>query len=233
MNKILSIKNLRIKYKNKTIIDGLAFDALKGETVSLIWKSWVWKSSILKAILWSIKYDWNIELNSKNISYIPQKLDFDRTIPITSFEFIKLYNKNIKKESCEEILKSLAWENLLDKKIWNLSWWELQKILITNSLVKNPDLILMDEPTAWIDTIWEDFFYSLISKVKSKFPELTIIIISHNINIIYKNSDKILFLHEKCYCFWKPEEISMQWNITNFSDKEITPFIHKHNHNHN
>lgn len=229
MNKLLEVKNINIKYKDKEILNGLTFDVLSGETVSLIWKNWTWKSSLLKAILWEVKYSWEIKKHTNKISYVPQKLDFDKTIPITSFEFIKLYNKKAKKEKILSLLKEFNSENLLDKNLWNLSGWELQKVLIINSILKEPELLLLDEPTAGIDRVWEEEFYALISKIKEVYPKMWVVLVSHNLNIIYKNSDKIVHLHEKCFCVWTPEEISKD---TEFSGKDFKPFIHKHSHNH-
>lgn len=231
MNKLISIKNLEISFKDKKILNGLSFDLFEKETVSLVWKNWSWKSSLIKSILWEIKYNWEIKKFTNKISYVPQKLDFDKTISITSFEFIKLFNK-ISKENVLKMLKNFNSESLLNKKIWDLSWWEFQKILIVNSLLNEPEILLLDEPTASIDKIWEKDFYELITEVKSKYPKLWVIIVSHNLNMVYANSDKIVYLHDNCFCVWTPWEVATNKSFSELFWKDIIPFEHKHNHNH-
>lgn len=231
MNKLLTCKNVWVSFKGKEVLKDVNFEISSGETISLIWKNWCWKSTFIKAILDINKYTWEITKHTDKVSYVPQKLDFDKTIPLTSLEFINLYNSWKTKQKALEILKGFKSEHLLNMNLWTLSWWELQKILITNALIGNPELLLLDEPTAWIDKIWEEDFYNLISKIKETYPKLWIILVSHNINMIYSHSDKILYLHEKCYCFGTPKEIIE--NTKDFSDKLLIPFVHKHSHNHN
>ena len=95
-------------------------------------------------------------------------------------------------------------------------------MLIVSALISNPDLLLLDEPTAWIDIIWEENFYKNIADIKNIFPKISIILVSHNLNLVYKNSDKVICLHKDNFCcHWTPKKISeleevkkIFWNFT-------------------
>jgi ABC-type Mn2+/Zn2+ transport system ATPase subunit len=101
-------------------------------------------------------------------------------------------------------------------------------VLIISALISNPDLILLDEPTTWIDVIWEEKFYEIIAEVKKLFPNISIILVSHNINLVYKNSDKVICLHENNFCcHWTPNEVQNNITIKKIFWEYLLPYEHK------
>jgi zinc transport system ATP-binding protein len=73
-------------------------------------------------------------------------------------------------------------------------------VLIISSLLSQPDVILLDEPTAGIDVIGEEVFYNIISELKKEFPHIAVVMVSHNIHLVYKNSDTVICLHKNNFC---------------------------------
>lgn len=236
MGEILKLEDISLSYNNKKtyVLKNISFSVYPSEILSIIWLNWAWKSSLLKIIAWIIKQSaWKITRNYKKLAYVPQKINIDNSFPVLVEEFIKIYNEKIDIFEIEKFLKKFNSNYLIWKKISKLSWWELQKVLIVSALLWNPDLILLDEPTAWIDIIWEEIFYEIIKEVKIIFPEISIILVSHNIKLVYKNSDKVICLHENnSCCHGSPLEV---WNnpLTKAIFWEYTlPYNHNpHNHN--
>jgi zinc transport system ATP-binding protein len=114
-----------------------------------------------------------------------------------------------------------------------LSGGELQKVLIISALISKPDIILLDEPTSWIDIIWEDIFYELVGDIKKIFPHISIILISHNINLVYKNSDKVVCLHKDNFCcHWTPKEINDNIEVKKIFWDYVLPYEHTHHNKH-
>lgn len=235
LKEILKLDNINLSYDSwKTyILKDISFSVYSWEVLSIIWLNWSWKSSLLKIISWILKQNsGKIIKNYKKLSYVPQKINLENSFPITVKEFIQIYNEKIILKDIEDFLEKFNSKELMNKKIEKLSWWQLQKTLIISALLSNPDLILLDEPTAWIDIIWEEIFYKIIKEVKSVFPNLSIILVSHNINLVYKNSDKVICLHNNNFCcHWTPLEV---WNneITKSIFGEYTlPYEHNiHSH---
>lgn len=227
---LIELKNISLTFNSgKTyVLKDISFWVKPWEVVSIIWMNWSWKSSLLKVISWIYKQSsWEVIKNCKKISYVPQKINIDNTFPIKVYEFIKIFNDKIKDENIKNLLKKFWAENLFDKKTSNLSWWEFQKMLIVSSILSNPELIILDEPTAWIDIVWEEKFYELIAETKKIFPNLSIILVSHNINLVYKNSDKVICLHENNFCcHGTPHELQKNDDIKNIFWKLILPYEH-------
>ena len=149
-------------------------------------------------------------------------------------EFIKIYNKDITDSLIIKYLKKFNSDYLAYKNVNNLSWWEFQKMLIVSSLISNPDILLLDEPTSWIDIVWEDIFYKNIAEVKKAFPKISIILVSHNLHLVYKNSDKVVCLHKNnLCCHWTPLEIKENTEINEIFWEYILPYEHKPHSKHN
>ena len=238
MNKkeILKIQDISLSYDNKKtyVLKDISFWVFSWEILSIIGMNWAWKSSLLKIIAWIHKQSsWKVIRNYKKIGYVPQKIDIDKNFPIQVIEFIKIYNKWIKDDKIIKYLEDFDSRNLLNKKIWELSWWQLQKVLIISSLISSPEIVLLDEPTAGIDIIWEENFYKVIKEIQDKFPKLAIILVSHNIKLVYKNSDKVICLHENNFCcHWTPLEVSSNKITESIFGKYTLPYKHNpHNKN--
>jgi len=233
---ILKLENIFLSFDNKKtyVLKDISFSVFSWEVLSIIWINWSGKSSLLKVIAWIQKINsWKITKNYKKLSYVPQKISLDKTFPIKVSEFIKIYNQNIRDEKILSYLKKFDSEDLFSKNISSLSGWEFQKILIISALLNEPELILLDEPTAWIDIIWEEIFYELIKEVKTLFPKISIILVSHNIKLVYKNSDKVICLHENNFCcHWTPSIVSQNKITESIFGKYTLPYKHTpHNKN--
>lgn len=236
VKEILKLENIFLSYNNKKtyVLKDISFSVFSWEVLSIIWVNWSGKSTLLKVIAWIQKIDdWKIIKNYKKLSYVPQKISLDKTFPIKVYEFIKIYNENIDDKKIINYLKKFDNENLFEKNIASLSGWEFQKILIISALLNEPELILLDEPTAWIDIIWEEIFYEIIKEVKKLFPKISIILVSHNIKLVYKNSDKVICLHENNFCcHGSPLEVSENKITESIFGKYTLPYKHNpHNKN--
>lgn len=233
MNKLVKIENLSKSFWNKEIFKNITFEVFSGDVISVIWANGRWKSTFLKTLLNLIpKTTWKIEWFTDKIAYVPQKINFDRTVPLTVREFIRTFN-NVSSEEIKFYLNKFDSEYLFEKNIPSLSWWELQKVLITNALLSHPDLLIMDEPTSWIDIIWEKKFFSMIHEIKEKHPKMAIILVSHNMQMIYAHSTKVLFLHDKCFCFGEPKDVNNSKAFEEVFGENAKIYKHEHDHNHN
>ncbi|NVP17993.1 metal ABC transporter ATP-binding protein [Candidatus Gracilibacteria bacterium] len=239
LEEILKLENVSLSYDNKKtyVLKDISFGVLSGEILSIIGMNGSGKSTLLKVIAGIQKIDsGKIIKNYKKLSYVPQKISLDKTFPILVSEFIKIYNPKTTKENIISYLKKFNSENLFEKNIASLSGGEFQKVLIISALLNKPDLILLDEPTAGIDIIGEEIFYEIIKEVKVIFPKISIILVSHNIKLVYKNSDKVICLHENNFCcHGSPLEVSANKITESIFGKYTLPYKHnphdKTNHN--
>jgi zinc transport system ATP-binding protein len=227
-NILVRLKNISLTKNNKTILKDISFDIYKNEIVSIIWSNGAGKTSLLDIVLWLQKATKGIvEINTKKIWYVPQKFVFDLSYPLTVKEFFGLYGvKFDHKWKFEDIIKKLSVIKLLKQNMWTLSGWELQKILILLAIMKEPDILFLDEATAGIDSIWEKDFYEFLERVH-KEKQMSIVLISHDIHRVFSYSDKVICLNQTVCCKWKPEHIKNNSDFTKIFGEFTSPYIHK------
>jgi zinc transport system ATP-binding protein len=205
---ILKVSDLNVKFDNHVILDHLSFEITRDSTVAIIGANGAGKSVLFKSLLGIIPYDGEITwAGDAKIGYVPQKLSISGDLPISVLEFLKLKEKSFEKIS--ETLSLVGFKQkaehihhdmrVLSSRLGSLSGGELQRILMAYSLLGDPNVLLLDEPTAGVDIEGEETFYNLFERLK-KDSDLTILFISHDTQVVERYADKeIELIHEHHY----------------------------------
>jgi len=211
---LLSVKNLDVRFGSNRVIDGLSLDVEKGDVVAIIGPNGAGKTVLFRALLGLVKYEGEI-IWPKNvkIGYVPQKLAVARDFPLTVKEFLDFKNSSEEEifEALEEVgfLKSQGQRQmehqLLNARLGELSGGEFRRALIAYALIDHPDILLFDEPTAGVDIGGEETIYSFLEKLHKKLG-MTILLITHDLNIIYRYASKVLCLNKEKVCYGLPKE---------------------------
>jgi zinc transport system ATP-binding protein len=205
---ILKVSGLNVKFDNHVIIDHLSFEIARDSTVAVIGANGAGKSVLFKSLLGIIPYEGSITwATDVKIGYVPQKLSISGDLPISVLEFLKLKEKNSAKigetlslvgfkQKAEHVHHDMR---VLSSRLGSLSGGELQRILMAYSLLGDPNVLLLDEPTAGVDIEGEETFYNLFERLK-KDTDLTILFISHDTQVVERYADKqIELIHEHHY----------------------------------
>ena len=207
---ILKLNNISKKYDYENVFKNVNLEIRKGEVISIIGKSGSGKSTLLKCMNHLENIDTGeIILNGKNINTIPlselrQKIglvfqDYNLFEHLTVLENLTiglLKIKKISKEKSEKmalnILKKIDLMEKKDKYPSELSGGQQQRVAIARTVLMKPDIILLDEPTSALDKEMKDSVLELINNLVKE--DMTLIVVSHEIEFIEKISDKIFKL---------------------------------------
>ncbi len=225
MSNILKVKNLNVKLDEEMIIKDLSFEVKEGEILTILGPNGAGKTVLLKTLLGLLPYEGEIEWQKEvKIGYVPQRLPFIKDIPISVEEFFKL--KEASKKETKEILNSVGFrEDLLDKKMGDLSSGQFQRVLVAWALIGNPDVLLFDEPTTGIDIGGEETIYSLLAKPK-KERNLTILLVTHDLSVVYKFSNYVICLNKCPICQGLPKEILTAKTLQKLYGEEVKFYEH-------
>lgn len=226
-NNLLSsiiIKDIGVTLGRSEILKNVNIGINSGELLAIIGTNGAGKSTLLKALLGEIAYsgaisfmDGNKKLSRKPvIGYVPQKLDFDYSSPISVLNIFSALlrdkpvfyprNKEIKKR-VGECLNRVKAKDLIDRQLGVLSGGELQRVLLALALEPMPDILLLDEPVSGIDQNGLKLFYETVLDLR-KNNNLAIILVSHDLKIVKEKADKIAFINNKTIeCLGTVEEI--------------------------
>lgn len=210
---ILEVCDLSVAFNNEEVLKDISFSVNEGDVLAIIGPNGAGKTVLFRALINLISYDGEIKWREDaQIGYVPQKLFEKAELPLTVKEFFILKSKNLffkDKQLIESIvheLKSVGLKpEILNQQLTNLSQGQFQRVLIAWAILRHPNVLLFDEPTAGIDIAGEGSIYNLLHKLQNE-RGMTVLIISHDLNIVYRYADKVLCLNKENLCFGEPKK---------------------------
>ncbi len=180
------------------VLNGIDLEIRHGEYVSVVGENGSGKSTLMRLILKLIKpTQGSVSVSAQRIGYLPQKSDFVNSgFPITVYEMLNSYRKLMKVKDKNAVAGSLAAVGIADcagALIGTLSGGQSQKALMARALIGNPDLLILDEPSAGVDRESQREIYGLIKKLNEE-RGLTILSVEHNLAAAVSNSTLIYHL---------------------------------------
>lgn len=200
---MLQLKNISFHYGNTPILQNISFEVKPMDTLGILGPNGGGKSTLMKIIAGLLKpsygeihFDSSFNLTT-DLSYIPQSNDLNTIFPLKVTEFLSLSLLK-RKYSTEDLINALTLSGVAHKKdalLQELSGGERQRVLIARSILENPKILLLDEPTKGLDGQGIDQLLKILKNLKEKH-QTAIIIIDHNINEVVRFCDKILCLNK-------------------------------------
>lgn len=196
--KLISIKDLSVKYDGYTALENVNLDIFDDDFIGIIGPNGGGKTTLVRTIVGALPYSGTIEYadglyDSKRrlIGYMPQQSKFDRTFPISVIEvvmsglqsehgFTARYTTTDRKRACD-MLATAGIYHLKEKQIGEISGGEMQRTLLCRAIIMNPKLLILDEPTNFVDNRFENELYSMLEELNKR---MAIIMVSHDLGTI-------------------------------------------------
>ncbi len=205
---LVEFKNVYKKYRNESILENINFSIEKGQVVGIIGPNGIGKSTTLSLLTGLSKVtEGEIDYYDKKdfqtkIGYVPQNNALYENL--SGFDNLSFYYdilgvKGSKKEKIKEIGRYLDLENQLDKKVSKYSGGMKRKLDIGAALLNDPDILIMDEPTAGLDIVTRNSILDLVKKLNEEGK--TVIFTSHYVNEMKNLCDKIILLKDRNIIF--------------------------------
>jgi zinc transport system ATP-binding protein len=209
MNKspVIDVKNLSFAYQDTFVLKDASFHIDAGEFVGIIGPNGGGKTTLLKLLMGFLKptegmiqvFNHSPTQVQQRLAYVPQSMRFDRQFPISALDVVLLgklsqltwygrYRHKDKVAACEALEKVglLAFK---DHAFGALSGGQAQRVLIARALVSNPELLLLDEPTASVDAHAESEIYTLLQNLKGT---MTIVMVTHDLKAATDYVQKVI-----------------------------------------
>lgn len=207
----LRISNLSFSYENVDVLSNISLHIHPGDFVGILGPNGSGKTTLMKLILGFLEQQkGKIELfgiDSKNfkswdlVGYVPQRYAIEPNFPGTVEEILSLVDsKN------QDAIRMLEITNLLKKRFFDLSGGQQQRVLIALSLLSNPKLLILDEPTVGVDIKAQQDFYALLRNLNQK-SAVTILLVTHDVGLISNYVKKVIFINKNVCCEAKSKDI--------------------------
>ena len=196
--KIISLRDVSVIYDGCAALEEVNLDIFEDDFIGIIGPNGGGKSSLVKAIMGSVKYSGEISFddilrkgNHYKIGYMPQVSQFDMRFPISILEvvlsglqtekgFLGRYTKE-ERRLAHDTLEKMGIADLASRPIGEVSGGEMQRALLCRAIIAEPKLLILDEPTKFVDNSFEREFYALVEELSHR---MAVMIVSHDLGTI-------------------------------------------------
>lgn len=219
----IKMKDIGVTVGDKVIIEHINLHIHCGCLTVIIGRNGAGKSTLIKAVLGEIKHKGEIEFKDmKNqkvseltIGYVPQHLNVEKNTPTSVYDMfasyisrVPVFLKKSKKvyEKIKQQLQLFNAQDLIDKRVCDLSGGELQRVLLSIACTPVPNLLLLDEPVSGIDRNGMELFYKNIDMLKKNY-DLALILVSHDLDFVSRYADHVILMDKTIIKEGTPEEV--------------------------
>ena len=231
---LINVEGLVVKLGNTIVLRDINLKIGPKEIVTIVGPNGAGKSTFLRSIIGVVRPDRGL-IHIKaglRIGYVPQRLQADPALPLTVLRFLSLPHK-VSQNNLEEALFHSETTGLINKKIYELSGGELQRVLLARALLNRPQLLILDEANQGLDHLGSISFYNQIELIRSKL-ECAVLMVSHELHVVMGASDRVVCINGHVCCHGSPEQVasSPEYHALFGSDAEGVMAIYRHDHNH-
>lgn len=245
---LIEVKDVSFAYNGNTVLDHVSFSVEKGDYVGIVGPNGGGKTTLLKILVGLLTaQSGTVKIlgmpigsfkNKFEIGYVPQRIAQDSvSFPATVYEVVEsgriiknsLFGK-LNDEDYQAIKKALRVahiEDLKNKLMSNLSGGQRQRVYVARALASEPKILILDEPFVGIDVTTQKDFYAFLKELNQN-QGLTIIFVSHDIDVITDEVKSILCLNRGLLCIGAPSMLHEPNVIENLYGKKITHIHHSH-----
>ena len=229
----LEVKSLSVTFGQDRVLRDLSFSVEAGKTLAIIGPNGAGKTVLFRALIGAVPYEGSVVwAPGTRIGYVPQKLDIERDLPLTGYDFLKA-KAHVTHDPPSEIARVLRAVSLdadvAGRPIGTLSGGQFQRLLVAFALMGRPTVLLFDEPTAGVDQPGEESIYALFRDLQ-RAHGFTLLLISHELNLVYRYADTVLCLSRSEACLGPPLDVLTTERLQAMYGAEVKFHDHAHGH---
>lgn len=249
---LIQLKDVSFSYGNAPVLENVSIDVLPGEFLGIVGPNAGGKSTMLKVILGLLKpQSGKVRIRGRRpgeakrcIGYVAQYPSFPRDFPVTVEQTVLMGRLGTGKQGwwhsllpgrfsaddrarVYQALEEVEADNLADRQIGSLSGGQLQRVLLARALVGEPEILILDEPTANIDQRLETDIFDLLKQLNQR---LTILVVSHDIAFVSAYVTRVACINRTLVCH-HTDAIDGQM-IQQLYGEDVRMVAHNHSHAH-
>ena len=234
-DQLITGRDLGVTLKGKTLIQDVNFTIRRGRIVTIIGPNGAGKTTLVRLALGLIKPGSGTIKRAPGIriGYMPQRLTLPESMPLPVRRFLALGGAAA--DELDSTAARLGVKHLLANPMQGLSGGETQRVLLTRALLRNPDLLVLDEPVQGIDVNGQTELYRLIVQLRDE-RGCAVMMVSHDLHLVMAATDEVLCINQHVCCSGHPDAVSQHpayLDLFGALDTDtLAVYTHHHNHRH-
>ena len=233
---LVEADGVTVDFAGNKVLGGVSLAVREGEIVTLIGPNGAGKTTLVRVILGLLQPSRGSVFRAPELrlGYMPQRLDLDRTLPLPVAHFLALGGA-ASRDAMARVLGEVGASQLLDRPMAGLSGGELRRVLLARALLRDPDLLVLDEPAQGVDVVGQADLYGLISRVRASHG-CGVLMVSHDLHVVMSATDRVVCLNNHVCCSGHPEAVSRHPEYLALFGPQVAGdmavYTHHHDHSH-
>lgn len=236
---LINARGLGVVRNGRHILQRADLTLRAGKIVTLIGPNGAGKTTLVRAVLGLIKVDEGeiVKAPDLRIGYMPQKLHIEPSLPLTVARFLAL--GGVARADLKETLALTGIDKLVNMPMQSLSGGETQRVLLARALLRDPQLLVLDEPVQGVDVTGQSALYALINEIRNR-RQCGVLLVSHDLHLVMATTDTVICLNQHVCCEGHPEQVTNDpAYIALFGEamgaanpSQVAIYTHHHDHHH-
>jgi zinc transport system ATP-binding protein len=205
---LLELSDINLIRGQRHLLQQVGLKIGRGEILTIIGPNGAGKTTLLRVALGLLPQTSGRVYRQPGITlgYMPQRLHIDPTFPLTVKRFLSMSGKN-QQSKVQPMLEEVGAAHVLKSPLQNISGGELQRVLLARALIRDPDLLVLDEPVQGVDVQGQVELYQLITRIRNE-RGCAVLMVSHDLHLVMAATDRVLCLNRHICCSGTPEVVS-------------------------
>ena len=231
---LFTLEQAGIYRSGRWLVRGVDLSLSAGEIVTLVGPNGSGKSTTAKMALGILRPDEGAVRRRAGlvVSYVPQKVSVDWTLPLHVSRFMHLTGK-VSEDEARRAMDATGIAHLHKAEVRTLSGGEFQRVLLARAIARKPDLLVLDEPVQGVDFTGEIALYELIGQIRNDLG-CGVLLISHDLHVVMAATDRVLCLNGHVCCSGTPKAVASSPEYRRLFGRQAAPAlaIYEHHHDH-
>jgi zinc transport system ATP-binding protein len=205
---LISLRDVGMGFAGRQVLTSVSLNLHKGEIVTLIGPNGAGKTTLIKLALGLTEPQSGAVTRTPGIriGYVPQTLTVDAILPLTVGRFLTLA-VTARRQRVMDMLAMMDVERLYNSQVQSISGGELRRVLLARALLRDVDLLVLDEPMQGVDVVGQAELYRLLGHVRTE-RGCGILLVSHDLHLVMAATDRVVCLDHHVCCQGAPESVS-------------------------
>ncbi|MBF0309956.1 MAG: ATP-binding cassette domain-containing protein [Magnetococcales bacterium] len=229
---LLRADGISLTRGGKPVLDRVELTVSRNEILTLIGPNGAGKSTLIKVLLGLVVPDEGVVWRKPGlrIGYVPQRMPVDPVLPLTVERFLELAHPSTPGQR-RGVLGETGVEALAGAFLHTLSGGEFQRVMLARTLLRQPELLVLDEPVQGVDFLGEAALYQLIANLREHHG-CGILLVSHDLHVVMAATHRVICLNRHLCCEGTPEKVSRHPEFVRLFGEQATRALAVYEHHH-